>query len=56
MKIRRIKVIKPVIEEKTATQINFGRTRKFGISFITEIDIDLEKNKLKIKKFSKNYF
>ena len=43
MKIRRLEVIKPIIGDKTANQINFGGSRKNGGTVISETDIKFAK-------------
>ena len=43
MKIRRIEVIKPIIQYKTANHIIFGCTGKFGSLVITDTDLELAK-------------
>ena len=58
MKTRRIKVMKLIIEDKTANQINFGCSRKDGGTGITEIDLEFANISLRLanvqKKFKKN--
>ena len=43
MKIRRIEVIKPIIQYKTANLIIFGCSGKFGGLVITDTDLELAK-------------
>ena len=43
MKTRRIEVIKPIIEDNTANQVNLGCSRKSGSPVIIEIDLQFRK-------------
>ena len=60
MNTLRIEVIKPIIEDRTPNQINFGCSRNDGGPIITEIDLKFTKIGLRsvviLKNFSKNYF
>ena len=61
MKTRRIEVIKPIIEDKTANQVNLGCSGKNGSPLIIEIDLQVTKLCLRlfdVQKifFSKNHF
>ena len=43
MQTCRIEVIKPIIEDKTTSQINVGCSTKHGGPVITETDLELAK-------------
>ena len=43
METRRIEFIKPQIEDKTSSQINFGCSIKYGGPVIADIDLDFAK-------------
>ena len=53
MEYRRIEDIKPMIEDKTASQIIFGCSNKYGRSVI--FDLDFAKIILKLANIQKNF-
>ena len=56
MKPRRIKVMKPIIEDKTANRINSACIRKFGVPVITETDSEFAKIGLRLANLQKKNF
>ena len=53
LKTRPIKVIKPIIEDKTANQIVFACSRQFGVSVITETDLEFAEISLRLANVQK---
>ena len=47
LKTCRIEVIKPIIEDKTANQVNCGCSRKCWVLVVTEIDLQFTKLSLR---------
>ena len=55
MKSRRIEFIQPIIEDKTASQVNFDCSRKDGGPVISEIDSRFTKLSLRLVE-GQNFF
>ena len=56
MKTRRIEVKRPIIEDKTANQINFSFSRKVGGLFTTETDLEFAKICVRLANVQKIFF